>query len=119
MSNDVSNSNNNNNNNCDEEGEEQKEEEEVIWLPWETPKERLPGELLLCVQRAQQGDRLQVSDMLSNVPLFEGLKARAEENNHLADGKLAGDKFLKDLQQRLLHMARVHSLLYLGATNGE
>ena len=39
--------------------------------------------------------------------MFQGLKVRAEVNNHAKDPRHPGEMFLAGLQQRLLNMARM------------
>ena len=74
--------------------------------------ETLPVDLQVCVRRLRSGERLQVKMLLDEVPGFEGLKLRAEENNHAGDAKNPNDKFLKSVQQRCINMARVQAVLY-------
>ena len=53
-----------------------------------------------------------VQTLLEGLPCFTGLKARAEDNNHQADSRSTVDKFLKQLQQRLLHSCRALAYLH-------
>ena len=63
---------------------------------------------------------MKASLMLDKIPVFPGLNTRAEDSNHGGDGRMAGDKWLKALQQRLLNMGRVQAALYgaVAATPG-
>ena len=77
----------------------------------ETP---LPQGLLKCVQSATSGGRLLWKNVLATVPVYAGLKARAEDNNHAGDGKTAVDKMLKGFQQKQLNILRMIACLAEG-----
>ena len=83
-------------------------------LPWEEPLAPLPAELQTCLQHVQQGTRLPWRQILSEVPTFQGLKARAEDNNHGADAKAPQDRLLKSLQQKVLNLQRMQACLFVG-----
>ena len=51
--------------------------------------------------------------ILEMTPAYKKLKVKAEENNHRADGKALGDKWLKGLQQRLINLARIQAAFHL------
>ena len=89
----------------DDAGEEDTSDEEGYRLPWEPEEVQLPEELQTCLKRVLEGHKLAVAPVLSEVPVFHGLKQRAEDNNHGQDGKSMADKWLKALQQRLLNLA--------------
>ena len=55
--------------------------------------------------------------MLEDVPVYTGLKTRAEDNNHQGDAKAYLDKMLKAQQQRLINMTRIMATLYGGITS--
>ena len=57
-------------------------------------------------------DRLDVKALLEKVPVWHGIKRRAEDNNHRMDSRSPGDKFLKSLQQKVLNVLRIHALLH-------
>ena len=88
------------------------ETEQVTRLSWQQVLEELPADLKLVVERVQQGEKLDVRMFLENVPQWTSLKTRAEDNNHRVDAKSSQDKFLKNIQQKLLNMARVQALLH-------
>ena len=73
----------------------QEEDSEDDTLPWETPLVPLEPELNRCLRRLQAGERLPLKTLLEELPLFEGLKHKAEENNHGQDGKSTQDSLLK------------------------
>ena len=95
-------------------GEESEEDEEPR-LPWEEEAVQLPEDLKVILERLQAGGRAEVRRLLEQVPVFRGLKARSEDNNHKAESKGTYDKLLKSSKQRLLNLGRVqvalHSLL--------
>ena len=98
-------------------GEESDEEDEEtgdtdVCLPWEVPVVPLHPDLLRCVQRAAAGDRFPAAAMLEECPVYEGLKQRAETNNHSQDAKSWSDKQLKGYQQRCLNILRVIATIY-------
>jgi hypothetical protein len=103
-----------------EEDDDEEDEEQVGHLPWEEPPVPLCQELLACASKVKAGEKMKASLMLDKIPVFTGLKTRAEDNNHGGDGRMAGDKWLKALQQRLLNMGRVQAALYgaVAATPG-
>ena len=90
----------------------EQEEDEEPTLPWETPQVPLEAELQRCLKRVDSGEKFPARQMLDDIPVYSGLKARAEENNHGQDGKSMQDKMLKALQQRMLNAARVLATLY-------
>ena len=87
--------------------EEDDEEEVAGRLPWETEEVGLSEELNLVLKRVGEGERLPVGQVLRDIPIFQGLKIRAETNNHQRDARSPQDKFLCSLQQRLLNMCRL------------
>ena len=86
--------------------EEDMAEGETPTFAWETPSLQLPPDPAALLTKAQAGERLDLKMFLENIPLWQGLKTRAEENNHRADGKGAWDRVLKGLQQKVLHILR-------------
>ena len=88
------------------------EEAEDDHLPWELPQVALEPELLKCLKRIGAGEKFPARSLLEEIPLYEGLKSKAEENNHGLDGKSQQDKLLKSWQQRMLNVARVLATLY-------
>ena len=54
----------------------------------------LEPELLKCLKRVGAGEKFPARSLLEKVPLYEGLKSKAEENNHELDGRSLQDKTL-------------------------
>ena len=96
----------------DDAGEEDTSDEEGYRLPWEPEEVQLPQELQTCLKRVLAGHKLPLAPVLSEVPVFQGLKQRAEDNNHGQDGKSMADKWLNALLQRLLNLARMQEVEY-------
>jgi hypothetical protein len=86
--------------------------EEEVKLSWQVVTEPLPADLQLVVQKLARDERLDVKNMLEQIPTFEGLRQRALENNHRQDAKGLMDKYLKGLQQKLLNILRVQVVLH-------
>ena len=78
-------------------------------LAWEDHPEDLPAELQYLVQKASQGDRLDLAEILKDIPKFSGLPTKAPENNHRQTRQ---DKDLKAIQQSLLHGLRLLTHAY-------
>ena len=55
---------------------------------------------------------MEVRYLLEQVPQFEGLKLRAEDNNHRQDSRRPSDKMWKGFQQRLLNILRVLTAMH-------
>jgi hypothetical protein len=91
---------------------EDEDDAEDAHLPWELPQVALEPELLKCLKRVGAGEKFPARSLLEEVPLYEGLKSKAEENNHGLDGRSQQDKMLKAWQQRMLNVARVLATLY-------
>ena len=72
----------------------------------------LPNDLSVILQRIQAGERLEVKKLLEELPVWKGLKLRAEQNNRRQDGKSHQDKLLKSLQQRLLNIMRAYAAMH-------
>ena len=73
-------------------------------LPWEEQMEDMPAELLYLLQKAASGERLELAEVLKEVPRWTGLPTRAPENNHRQTKQ---DRDLKSIQQSLLHGLRM------------
>ena len=89
--------------------EEEVEEPQFVW---EQSQEDLPPDLMCILNKVAANERLDVKMLLENTPVWTGLKRKAEENNHRGDARSAGDKFLKQLQQRILNVLRVQAMLH-------
>ena len=92
--------------------EKMDEEDEEVVFDWEEVREHLSPDLLEILKRANRGERLDVKNLLLNVPLWAELKVKPEENNHRQDAKASFDKVLKSTQQKVLHALRVLALLH-------
>ena len=94
--------------------EDDSEEDEEERLPWDQQEVPLPADLVRCLKRVAQGDRLPLKSILNNVPAFSGLPRKAQDNNHGADGRSQADRWLKGIQQRLLTSLRLLAAVYEG-----
>ena len=56
--------------------------------------------------------KLDTKSLLEQVPIWENLKVKAEENNHRSDHKSAMDKTLKSAQQKWVNMLRLLAALH-------
>ena len=104
-----------------EEDEEMKEDEQAagVGFDWDEPTEVLPPDLSALVTRVSKGERLDVKTLLSALPRWEGLKTRAEDNNHRQDGRRQAERWLKDVQQKLLNAARIIAAVHTGIEDAE
>jgi hypothetical protein len=93
----------------DENGEEEAGGER---LPWQDEPSPLNHDLIACLKQTAGGAKLPWKQILAELPLYQGLKQRAEDNNHGADGRSQGDKLLKGIQQKLLHFMRMLATIY-------
>ena len=98
---------------------EDDEEEDEGRLAWDPEVIPLPAELGVCLARVKAGDRLPLAAVLSDIPLFQGLKVKAEENNHAQDARSQGDRWLRGIQQRLIQVQRLIAALYCLQQAGE
>ena len=93
-------------------GEEEEEEDEEAVFGWEEPTVEAPKELQELWGRAASGTyRIEMRKLLEKYPMLRGLPRRAPENNMKGDSKKREDKFLKVIQQHLLHILRVQAHL--------
>ena len=77
------------------------DDKEAAPLDWEHQDEDLEEDLLQVLSRHQAGSlQLSAKDLLDSLPAFEGLKERAEANNHRQDARSKLDRVLKQAQQR-------------------
>ena len=77
-------------------------------IPWQVPLEQ---ELFKCPKKVSTGKKFSASYLLEGVPLYEGLKHKAEDHNDQSMNSQQ-DKILKDWQQRMLNVSRVLATLY-------
>ena len=85
------------------------EDLEDMKLDWEPEEQALPKELLYLWQKAKTGERLEVRELLEQVPKFKDIPAKAPENNHKPS---PNDKQLRVLQNSLLHSLRLFGHTY-------
>ena len=98
---------------------EDDDDKEVAPLDWEHQDEDLEEDLLQVLSRHQAGSlQLSAKDLLDSLPAFEGLKKRAEANNHRQDAGSKLDRVLKQAQQRALGLQRVYACMH-GNVNPE
>lgn len=82
-------------------------------LSWEEVSLPLPDVLQHILQRYSDGElELNVAQILKELPRFEGLKKRAEQNNHRSDGLKQLDKVLKMSQNKILGVLRILTAAY-------
>ena len=72
--------------------ENDEDEEEQAHLPWEIPQISLDQALAKCLKKVSEGEKFPARSLLEDVPIYEGLKSKAEENNHGQDGRSQQDK---------------------------
>ena len=82
------------------------EDEEEERLPWEEEERPLSAELKVCLERVAGGYRFPIKGELQELPVYAGLKRIAEANNHQRDGQGQVDRWLRGVQQRVLHLLR-------------
>ena len=93
--------------------ENQEEEEEDQVLSWELQREELPGDLGVVLNKHLKGTLvLEPKSLLEQLPLWQGVKDKAENNNHRTDGSRPQDRLLKQLQQKVLGLLRVYPCLH-------
>ena len=86
------------------EPEGEKEEES---LPWDTVEEPLPRDLELVWKRVQEGRRLEIRELLDNIPTFATIPKKALVDNHRTDSGREGDKLARVWEQSPLNLLRV------------
>ena len=71
----------------------------------------MPRELLALWNRATSGDkRVDIKKLLETVPRYCGIPSRPPENNlHQLGHRQKADRFLRTVQQSLLHLIRIHA----------
>ena len=57
------------------------DEDDKSILPWELPQVPLEKELFKCLKKVSTGEKLPARCLLEGVPLYEGLKHKAEDHN--------------------------------------
>ena len=88
--------------------EDKKEEEGELEFPWDETVGKLPRELEELWKRAQSNDkRVDLKKLLEDLPRFSSLPKRPPENNFRQDSRSPGDKYLRQIQQWLLHGLRI------------
>ena len=92
---------------------EEDSDREDVRFNWDEPEAELPRPLQELWRRAEQGTkRVDLKRLLDSTPRYAGLPARAPENNLGAFGKSRQDRFLRQLQQSLLHVLRLGAAQY-------
>ena len=92
-----------------------KEGGEPAPIEWEDQLEPLEDDLEQVLQRFQQGLlTLDARSIMESLPLWEGVKQKAEENNYRADATGKLDRCLKSVQQKVLGLQRVYPALHSG-----
>jgi hypothetical protein len=82
-------------------------------LAWEQQDEELEEDLLQVLSRHQAGSlQLSAKELLDSLPAHEGIKKRAEVNNHRQDAGAKLDRLLKGSQQKVLGLQKVYCCLH-------
>lgn len=91
-----------------------------VCMEWDEPSLPLPQELLVLWQGVQAGQRkLNLAQVLEQVPRFAELPHKPAENNFRSQGKTALDRQLRTYQQTLLHLLRLWGTCYLSEDDQE
>ena len=97
---------------------EEDESPPKVTLEWDEPIVQLPPDLLAIWKGALDGERkLDLPLVLQRVPKYDGVPARAPENNHRGDAKSPLDKQLRNYQNTVLHLVRLLGTAYSGGPN--
>jgi hypothetical protein len=96
---------------------QQKEEEEgevsEPVLAWEHVREELPGDLQVVLGKHTGGGlSIDPRALMESLPLWKGLKDKAETNNHRLDSQRSQDKTLRSIQQKLLGLLRAYPVVH-------
>ena len=84
---------------ADMDADVEEEEKEVAPLEWELQDEELEEDLIQVLSRHQAGSlQLSAKELLDSLPVFEGIKKRAETNNHRQDAGGKMDRVLKQVR---------------------
>ena len=84
------------------------DEEQQVTLDWDEPEEEMPVELTYIWVKTGKGEqKLDLKNILKEIPRFDGLPGSAPVNNHRLDGMNKRDKLERSWQQSLLHSLRM------------
>ena len=84
-------------------------------MEWEEQPEPLPDDLRQVLHRFQQGVlTLDARSIMESLPLWEGVKTKAEQNNYRADATSKLDRCLRSVQQKVLGLHRAYPALHTG-----
>ena len=97
----------------DSERGERGEEKEWAPLAWEDTGVPLPDDLRAVLHRFAAGNlAFDARQLLEQMPRWQEIKVRAEQNNHRSDGSRTTDKLLKQTQQKVLSLQRIFPLIH-------
>ena len=91
-------------------GEPEAEATEGMRLDWEEEQAELSPDLLYLWNKSKSGERLELREVLSEVPKLKDIPSRAPDNNHRVTNL---DKQLKVVQTGLLHGLRMLGFTYM------
>jgi len=89
--------------------DEEEEPPEAMRLDWEEQEAELSRDLVYLWNKARLGDRLDLKNILQQVPQLKELPSKAPDNNHRPT---SADKNLKVVQQSILHGLRLFAHSY-------
>ena len=94
---------------------EEEEAAEARPLEWEQQPEPLPEDLRQVLLRHSQGIlALDPRSLMESLPVWDGVKQKAEQNNHRQDAQHQLDRCLKAVQQKVLGLQRAYPALHVG-----
>ena len=95
--------------------EEEEENEEARPLAWEEQPEPLPEDLRQVLIRHTQGVlSLDPRSIMESLPVWDGIKQKAEQNNYRQDAQHQLDRCLRAVQQKVLGLHRAYPALHQG-----
>ena len=97
----------------------EEEDDEPSGLEWEAQAEKLKNPLPQLWNRGKTGPRADMKELLLGIPRFQVLPSEAPRNNHQQDGKSREDRNLRQIQNSLLHLARVLGHAYTQRHDGQ
>jgi hypothetical protein len=79
-------------------------------LAWKHVREEIPGDLKVVLMKHTGGGLyIEPRALMESLPLWKGLKNKAETKKHGLDSQRSQDKTLRYIQQKLLGLLRAES----------
>ena len=103
----------------DEDGSQGGSDSDEVVFPWDEEVLTAPKELQELWRRASAGRKLELKEVLSQVPRFSLFPPRAPANNIREHGKRHQDRALRSLQQQVLHLARLMAYTWDGVNTSK